>query len=92
MQGCPADQGWHHAASEDLVKWTDRGLGPKTIHETYGGMDSMSEPCSGFVTVDVSPQPPLAARAYPMPLHACYTLTSRPPRLTRGHHCSHGCL
>lgn len=52
FQGCPADNGWHHAASTDLVHWEDRGLGPMAIRETHAGMDSDDSPCSGFVTVD----------------------------------------
>ena len=55
FQGCPGprtDGGWHHAASKDLVHWQDRGIGPKTINETYAGMESNTAPCSGFVTVN----------------------------------------
>lgn len=52
FQGCPADGGWSHSSSTDLVHWTDRGRGVHVLHETYEGMDSSDEPCSGFVTVD----------------------------------------
>lgn len=48
FQGC----GWNHAMSNDLVHWTDMGIGPKTIHEQHAGLDSHSTPCSGYVTVD----------------------------------------
>ena len=44
--------GWNHAVSEDLVQWSSAPHGPKAIHETYAGMDSDAEPCSGFVTLD----------------------------------------
>jgi len=52
FQGCPEANGWHHAASSDLVHWEDLGLGPMALHETHAGMDSDDSPCSGFVTVD----------------------------------------
>lgn len=34
------------------MHWEDRGRGVHTLHETYEGMDSDDEPCSGFATVD----------------------------------------
>ena len=52
FQGCPADGGWHHAASADLVHWEDKGIHPYQMNETYAGMESLSSPCSGFVTED----------------------------------------
>jgi len=52
FQGCPASAGWSHSVSKDLVHWEDRGRGVHTLHETYEGMDSSNEPCSGFVSVD----------------------------------------
>ena len=52
FQGCPTSQGWSHSFSKDLVHWEDRGRGVHTLHETYEGMDSNDEPCSGFVAVD----------------------------------------
>ena len=51
--------GWNHAASDDLVSWTVGKHGPPAIHETYMGMDSYSDPCSGFIVKDDSaPGPP----------------------------------
>jgi hypothetical protein len=44
--------GWNHAYSEDLVHWQTGSHGPAAIHETYAGMDSTSDPCSGFITKD----------------------------------------
>ena len=44
--------GWNHATSNDLVHWKTAPHGPIAIHETYDGMDSRSDPCSGFVTKD----------------------------------------
>ena len=44
--------GWNHAHSDDLVHWQTGVHGPAAIHETYAGMDSTSDPCSGFVTKD----------------------------------------
>ena len=44
--------GWNHATSNDLVHWKTAPHGPIAIHETYDGMDSLSTPCSGFVTKD----------------------------------------
>lgn len=44
--------GWNHAVSTDLVHWKTAPHGPEAIHETYAGMDSKSDPCSGFVTKD----------------------------------------
>jgi len=44
--------GWNHAYSEDLVHWQSGAHGPAAIHETYAGMDSTSDPCSGFITKD----------------------------------------
>ena len=44
--------GWNHAVSHDLVKWSTAPHGPKAVHETYKGMDSETDPCSGFVTLD----------------------------------------
>lgn len=44
--------GWNHAYSSDLVHWTEGEHGPKAIHETHAGMDSNSDPCSGFLTKD----------------------------------------
>jgi hypothetical protein len=52
FQGCPADGGWHHASSPDLVHWDDRGISPHAKQETHAGMESNTSPCSGFVTVD----------------------------------------
>jgi hypothetical protein len=37
---------------QDLVHWDNHGRGVHTLHETYEGMDSNDEPCSGFATVD----------------------------------------
>jgi hypothetical protein len=58
-QGCPGGgqpgssaHGWHHAASEDLVHWEDRGIHVEAINESYKGFSSDTSPCSGFVTVD----------------------------------------
>ena len=45
-------QGWNHATSQDLVTWSVAPHGPRPIHETYKGMDSNTDPCSGFVTQD----------------------------------------
>ena len=45
-------EGWNHATSEDLVHWSAAPHGPAALHETYAGMDSTSDPCSGFVTKD----------------------------------------
>lgn len=45
-------QGWNHAFSSDLVHWQAGAHGPKAVHETYKGMDSNTDPCSGFATVD----------------------------------------
>ncbi|GMI60365.1 hypothetical protein ScalyP_jg6725 [Parmales sp. scaly parma] len=42
-------QGWNHAVSEDLVHWTEGGMGPKALNETYHGMQSTDTPCSGYV-------------------------------------------
>ena len=44
--------GWNHAFSGDLVHWQMGVHGPAAIHETYAGMDSTSDPCSGFITKD----------------------------------------
>ena len=44
--------GWNHAFSGDLVHWQTGVHGPAAIHETYAGMDSTSDPCSGFITKD----------------------------------------
>eukprot|EP00937_MAST-01D_sp_MAST-1D-sp2_P000575 g575.t1 len=44
--------GWNHAFSKDLVHWQTGVHGPAAIEETYAGMDSLSDPCSGFVTKD----------------------------------------
>ena len=52
FQGCPTSLGWSHSFSRDLVHWSDRGRGVHTLHESYKGMDSDAEPCSGFVTID----------------------------------------
>lgn len=46
-------EGWNHALSTDLVHWTTGPHGPKAIREVYRGMDSLSDPCSGFLTKDV---------------------------------------
>lgn len=48
MQGCPGNNGWHHAASTDLVHWQDRGINPVAVNE-WG---EASSPCSGFLVVD----------------------------------------
>lgn len=45
--------GWNHAFSTDLVHWQTGPHGPKPIHETYKGMDSFTDPCSGFLTKDL---------------------------------------
>lgn len=45
-------QGWNHAVSTDLVGWSVAPHGPNAVHETYMGMDSYSDPCSGFITQD----------------------------------------
>ena len=45
-------QGWNHATSTDLVRWKTAPHGPAAIHETYAGMDSYQDPCSGYVTKD----------------------------------------
>jgi len=34
------------------VHWQMGPHGPAAIHETYAGMDSLSDPCSGFITKD----------------------------------------
>ena len=44
--------GWNHATSTDLVRWSHASHGPRKIVETYAGMRSYSDPCSGFVTLD----------------------------------------
>ena len=44
--------GWNHAFSTDLVHWQTGPHGPAAIHETYAGMDSTSDPCSGFIAKD----------------------------------------
>ena len=44
--------GWNHASSPDLVRWSAAPHGPSAIEETYAGMDSRSDPCSGFLTKD----------------------------------------
>ena len=44
--------GWNHALSADLVRWESGLHGPDKLHETYKGMDSFSDPCSGFITKD----------------------------------------
>ena len=44
--------GWNHAFSGDLVHWQTGVHGPAPIHETYAGMDSLDNPCSGFITKD----------------------------------------
>lgn len=44
--------GWNHHLSDDLVHWRMGVHGPPALHETYAGMDSKSDPCSGFVTKD----------------------------------------
>ena len=44
--------GWNHAQSTDLVSWKVAPHGPDKIHETYKGMSSYSDPCSGFVVRD----------------------------------------
>ena len=45
-------QGWNHASSNDLVRWRAAPHGPFAVHETYAGMNSTSDPCSGFLTKD----------------------------------------
>ena len=45
-------EGWNHHVSDDLVHWRMGVHGPPALHETYAGMDSNSDPCSGFVTKD----------------------------------------
>jgi len=44
--------GWNHASSPDLVHWSSKPHGPAALHETYAGMDSNTDPCSGFLTKD----------------------------------------
>ena len=44
--------GWNHATSADLVSWAVAPHGPNKVRETYAGMDSLNDPCSGFVTMD----------------------------------------
>ena len=44
--------GWNHATSTDLVRWQAGAPGPAALNETYAGMESHNEPCSGFVTTD----------------------------------------
>jgi sucrose-6-phosphate hydrolase SacC (GH32 family) len=46
-QGCPksggpvgGSHGWSHAASPDLVTWTDEGIQLTALNETYEGMQS----------------------------------------------------
>ena len=56
-QGCPASkqQGWHHAASVDLVRWQDRGINIAAMDESWEGFKAARQknsPCSGFETVD----------------------------------------
>lgn len=51
-QGCPADGGWSHATSTDLVHWQEGTIDMFAIDETYEGMVSDTSPCSGFVTTD----------------------------------------
>ena len=48
----PQGTGWNHAYSDDLVNWSTGPHGPAAVHETYAGMDSKSDPCSGFITKD----------------------------------------
>ncbi|KAL1498447.1 hypothetical protein AB1Y20_013772 [Prymnesium parvum] len=45
-------EGWNHAVSADLVHWRAAPHGPKAVRESYAGMASFSEPCSGFLTRD----------------------------------------
>ena len=45
-------EGWNHAYSEDLVHWKTGNHGPVALHETYAGMDSNTDPCSGYLTKD----------------------------------------
>lgn len=45
-------EGWNHHLSDDLVAWRMGVHGPPAIHESYAGMSSDSDPCSGFVTKD----------------------------------------
>eukprot|EP00937_MAST-01D_sp_MAST-1D-sp2_P007435 g7435.t1 len=44
--------GWNHANSTDLVHWQTAARGPVNIEETYAGMESRDDPCSGFITKD----------------------------------------
>jgi hypothetical protein len=45
-------QGWNHGYSTDMVQWKVGPHGPSAIEETYAGMHSYSDPCSGFLTKD----------------------------------------
>ena len=44
--------GWNHAHSTDLIHWQVGAHGPAKIQETYAGMDSLSDPCSGYIAKD----------------------------------------
>eukprot|EP00729_Bicosta_minor_P013435 gene13435-8674_t len=44
--------GWNHAHSTDLVHWQTGAHGPAAINETYAGMSSFNDPCSGYITKD----------------------------------------
>ena len=44
--------GWNHAISTDLIRWQTAPHGPNAVHETYAGMESQSDPCSGFIARD----------------------------------------
>ena len=45
-------EGWNHALSRDLVRWSAGPKGPDRLRETYAGMDSYDNPCSGYLAVD----------------------------------------
>lgn len=64
--GCPSvngweEGGWHHAVSNDLVRWRSMGIDVRAINESHGSADapdtpvsmkSQFTPCAGFVTID----------------------------------------
>ena len=71
--------GWNHAQSVDLVHWKTGPHGPAAIHETYAGMDSTSDPCSGFITKDPLDNGRVCAGFRQCGSHKGRFLSARPP-------------